>query len=202
MKKLPLLFVSLLLFSIFGCGGGGGAVQVPPNVTISLSPPSATLAIGANQVFTPNLQNASNLAVTFSIQEGAAGGTITPAGVYTAPSMAGTYHVVVTSQADPTKTFTATVIVYPTVEITPLAPSITLRQTQNFTATVRGVTNTAVTWTVQEGAAGGTITPAGLYTAPNTPGTYTIRATSQADPGRFATTTVTVQAGSASVTIQ
>jgi hypothetical protein len=49
--------------------------------------------------------------VTWSVQEGASGGAITPAGVYTAPNGVGTYHVVATSVADGTKTATATVTV-------------------------------------------------------------------------------------------
>jgi hypothetical protein len=39
------------------------------------------------------------------------GGTITTSGVYTAPTVAGTYHVKAVSVADPTKSATATVIV-------------------------------------------------------------------------------------------
>jgi hypothetical protein len=45
------------------------------------------------------------------VQEGAAGGSITSAGVYTAPAGAGTYHVVARSAADSTKVATATVTV-------------------------------------------------------------------------------------------
>jgi hypothetical protein len=43
--------------------------------------------------------------------EGNSGGTITSAGLYTAPNTAGTYHVLVTSQADTTKSATAVVTV-------------------------------------------------------------------------------------------
>jgi hypothetical protein len=51
------------------------------------------------------------------VQEGAAGGTITAGGVYTAPSAAGTYHVIGTSAADPSKSATATVVVYVPVAV-------------------------------------------------------------------------------------
>ena len=71
-----------------------------------------------------------------------------------------------------------------------------------FTAAVQGTTNQAVTWTVQEGAAGGSITAGGIYTAPALPGTYHVVATSQADPTRKATVDVVVQAGNASGVIQ
>ena len=53
--------------------------------------------------------NTSNTAVTWTITE-AGGGTVTN-GAYIAPTTAGTYHVVAVSQADPSKTATATVTV-------------------------------------------------------------------------------------------
>src|SRR5262249_13194886 len=49
--------------------------------------------------------------VTWSVKEGASGGTVDAAGNYTAPASGGTVHVVATSVADPTKTATATVTV-------------------------------------------------------------------------------------------
>jgi hypothetical protein len=75
---------------------------------LTVAPSTASLAAGATQAFTASLANS---AVTWSVQEGSAGGTITTAGVYTAPAKAGTYHVLVTSKVDPSKTATATVTV-------------------------------------------------------------------------------------------
>jgi hypothetical protein len=49
-----------------------------------------------------------------------------------------------------------------------------------------------VTWTVQEGAAGGTITNTGLYVAPTTPGTFHVIATSAADSTNSASAVVNV----------
>jgi hypothetical protein len=83
-----------------------------------------------------------------------------------------------------------------TVTISPENVTLNTGGTQTFTATVTGTTNTAVTWSVQEGDAGGTITTTGgVYTAPNTAGTYHVVATSQDDPTKFATATVTVTVG-------
>lgn len=64
--------------------------------------------------------------------------------------------------------------------------------TQQFTATVVGAVNTNVTWSVEEGVDGGIISSSGFYTAPTTPGTYHIVATSVADPSKTATAVVTV----------
>lgn len=68
-----------------------------------------------------------------------------------------------------------------------LAPNAT----QQFTSTVIGNANTAVTWSVVSGP--GSVSPTGLYTAPAsiTPGQRAvIRATSAADPSRSASATV------------
>jgi hypothetical protein len=55
------------------------------------------------------VSNSSNTAVTWIVTE-AGGGTVTN-GAYIAPSIAGTYHVVAVSQADASRTATATVTV-------------------------------------------------------------------------------------------
>ena len=77
-----------------------------------------------------------------------------------------------------------------TVSISPSSASLAVGGTQQFTATVTGTSDTAVTWS----ATGGTITTAGLYTAPNTAGTYTVTATSATDTTKSASATVTVGA--------
>src|SRR5580698_4679822 len=66
------------------------------------------------------------------------------------------------------------------VTVTPNAVSLGGGATQLFTATITGTSNTAVTWSVQ---GNGTIDSKGLYTAPqNSPGTFDVVATSQANP--------------------
>ncbi|RYZ45652.1 MAG: chitinase [Myxococcaceae bacterium] len=66
--------------------------------------------------------------------------------------------------------------------------------TQAFSATVTGTPNTAVTWSVPQGPAGGTVSATGVYTAPATPGTFNVVATSNEDPRQKATAFVVVQA--------
>jgi hypothetical protein len=86
-----------------------------------------------------------------------------------------------------------------TVSITPAATSLLLGKTQTFTATVTGSADTTVSWTVNAVAGGnptiGTITAAGAYTAPAdlsiTP-TVQISATSNSDPTKTASATLTV----------
>jgi len=81
------------------------------------------------------------------------------------------------------------------VTVSPKQAAVVVTQTQPFTATVTG-SNTAVTWTVDGTAGGsatvGTISTAGLYTPPATPGTHTIVATSSADTSKSASATIAV----------
>ena len=92
--------------------------------------------------------------MTWSIQEGAAGGTISATGLYTAPAVTAptTYHVIATSQADTTESATLAVTVNPSVvvHVTGASGSITETQTDQFSATVTGSTNQAVTWSILE----------------------------------------------------
>jgi hypothetical protein len=75
-----------------------------------------------------------------------------------------------------------------TVSISPASASLLAGGTQQFTATVTGTTNTAVTWS----ATAGTVSTSGLYTAPGTAGAYTVSATSVADKTKSAAATLNV----------
>ena len=68
-------------------------------------------------------------------------------------------------------------------------------QTQQFTATVTGNSNTAVTWAISSGGTDDSISSTGLYTAPTTApaGAVTITATSQADPSKSGSAAVHIQ---------
>lgn len=87
-----------------------------------------------------------------------------------------------------------------TRSISPSSVTLDLNETQQFVAYADGVQTTPV-WTVPVGA--GTITSAGLYTAPGSVGTATVRASDPADPAQYAEAAVTiavVEYGTASVT--
>lgn len=187
--------------SLTGCGGGSAAPASPPPppppaITVSVSPPSLTVSQGATQAFTASVTGTTNTAVTWSVQEGATGGAITNAGVYTAPSTAGTFHVVATSQADSTKSATGTVTVPEvSVSVSPISDTLGPNGLRTFVATVSGtVVSTNVTWSIEEGGSGGSITSGGLYTAPVTTGVFHILAVSVADAKASAEATVAVVA--------
>ena len=79
------------------------------------------------------------------------------------------------------------------VAIVPSTATVPEGGSLSFLATLNGVANTAVTWSVQVGATGGSITSSGVYTAPNTLGTYAVVATSVADPTASASAVVTIE---------
>lgn len=67
-----------------------------------------------------------------------------------------------------------------TVEVIPKSNQVLPLGTVAFQAAVTGTIDATVTWSLVE-AAGGTIDDSGLYTAPQSPGTYHVKATSNAD---------------------
>jgi hypothetical protein len=91
-----------------------------------------------------------------------------------------------------------------TVSVAPSAVTVVVGQTQTFTATVTGTTNSAVTWSVSGGASNGSISATGVYTAPASvpsPATVTVTATSQADSTKSGSATVTVAATASNVQV-
>ena len=133
--------------------------------------------------------------------EESSGGMIDSAGLYTPPqSGAGTFHVIATSQANSGAAAVAVVIV-PMAQITIAPVAVTLRPsgTQTFAATVSGLTNTAVNFTIQE-SGGGLINSAGLYTAPSAGGLYHVVATSSEETTITASAAVTVTTSSSGFT--
>lgn len=93
-----------------------------------------------------------------------------------------------------------------TVTIAPTEAQVVAGNAHDFSATVSGASQTDVTWSVQEGSAGGSVVNHGaqadngvvsmmvVYIAPSTPGTYHLLATSTANPKKSATAEITVTA--------
>lgn len=180
-------------------------VQVQTGINLTITPQNQQIKLGDIQQFTAVITGNANTNVTWLVQGSGAGGTISPAGLYTAPLTAGTYTVSARSDADATKVVSTQVTVIPGTEVRLDSPTTLLTNvpgsTVQFTARVVGNTNQNLTWSVAEGANGGTITPEGKWTAPATPGTYTVVATSVADPTKTATRTVKVVANAKAVIV-
>ena len=180
------------------------SVTEAPAVAVSISPSTASVIAGGVVSFSATVTGVSggqSAEVTWSVVEGAGAGSIDASGRYTAPGAPGTFHVVATSVADTSKTSTATVTVTAapdiTVSVAPGSASTSAGGTVSFTASVTGTSggqSTAVSWSIQEGADGGSINGAGTYTAPASAGTFHVVATSVADNTESGSATVTVTA--------
>jgi|HubBroStandDraft_4_1064222.scaffolds.fasta_scaffold516188_1 hypothetical protein len=203
--RLSTLLIGASVLLLPGCGGGGGGGgnsggggQIG---SAQVSPPTAYLPPSGNQQFSAAIPNVVIPTISWSVQEGAAGGSVTQTGDYMAPPLAGTYHVVATAHGNSNAVGIATVTVHLTVSVSPVTTNTTLNKPAQFIATVAGSPNTAVSWKVVEGAVGGSISATGLY-MPVAAGTYHVTATSAADPTQSSTATVNVQVGNATGTIQ
>jgi serine protease len=180
-------------------------------ITVTVSPSGASVQAGiGTQLFTAAVTSTATTAVTWAVNGIPGGnatvGTISNAGVYTAPvsvPSSSTVSVNAVSVADATKTGFAGVTITPPIAVS-VSPSsaivLAATGTQAFTATVLNAgSNTAVTWQVNGIVGGnatvGTISASGLYRAPATipsPPTVTVTAVSAADPTYSAVATLTV----------
>lgn len=108
------IVLSLVMLALSGCISDNtppASDVTPQPLSIQVSPSASALPTGGETKFSASVSGSGNTAVTWSIQEGAAGGAVTPKGDYTAPASTGTYHVIATSQADPNKSASATIMV-------------------------------------------------------------------------------------------
>ena len=78
-----------------------------------------------------------------------------------------------------------------TLSVRPESATVQVRWSVSFEAAVTGTISTAVSWSVDP-AGCGTVTQAGLYTAPSSAGTCQVRVRSEGDPALAAAATVTV----------
>ncbi|MGA8529016.1 MAG: immunoglobulin domain-containing protein [Acidobacteriaceae bacterium] len=176
--------------------GNYTAATATTSFTVAGEVPTLTFAMipaetYGNPPFQVSATSASGGAVTYSVLSGPAtvvGNTVTLTGPGTV--------VLQASQASSGNYAAATVTtsfsVYPVVTISAITPAnqTSAPKTQNFSATASGGSTNQLTWS----ASGGTITSAGVWTAPDTPGAYTITATSVDNPTVSVSTTAIISA--------
>jgi hypothetical protein len=174
------------------------SASVTVQASVAVTPASAELMAGTTQQFNVSVQGETSPSVTWSVDGGDGGnatvGTINALGLYTAPSGVGN-HTVSANIATLNESASAAVTVF----ALSLSPGLVLLDpgaTQQFTVSAQGLSNASVTWSVDGNAGGntsvGTITSAGLYTAPSATGAHTIGATSTQFTSATATSEVTV----------
>ncbi len=193
--------------------------QLTSTVSVIVAPASATVPAGLTQQFLATVTGASNANVTWQVNAMTGGnatvGSISTAGLYQAPAAVPSSAITVTAISDANGTTSGSALVTiaassaPGISVSTSRSGVTVvytTNTQAFTATVTGESNTAVNWAVNGVAGGnatiGTIDTTGLYTAPSavpSPALVTITAVSQADStvsGSYPITIVTAPAAS------
>src|ERR1700756_1886907 len=186
----------------------------PSVVTVVSQSTQASVSLSQSQQFQATVTGTTNKSVTW-FAGGVAGGnltigTISPSGLYTAPSTMPsppTVTVTASSNADSSTTASAVVTLTGgiTIGISPTSATVSTGAGQAFTASIAGAgaSSNALTWSVNGIAGGnsilGTITPNGpagaLYVAPAvppSPSTVSVIVMSVADPSKSATASVTI----------
>jgi hypothetical protein len=168
-------------------------VTVGPT-SVDISPAQLSLAPGQSQAFSANVIGLTDTRVVWSAE----GGSITQQGLFTAGSTPGAYLISAQSLGLSTlcaKAFVTVLVGVPPPPPTPVSVSVSVPmavvstgRTTTFSAQVTGTANGAVTWS----ASAGSISAAGVFTAPASPGVVIITATSVADPTKSASTNLTV----------
>ncbi|MDR1326311.1 MAG: leucine-rich repeat protein, partial [Treponema sp.] len=182
---------------------------VPTVTSVTVSPATAAVVKGATQQFTATVNGTSNpgQTVTWTVEGGVTGTSISSSGLLSidANETAATLTVKATSTVDTSKSGTASVTVYasndelPTVTsvtVSPATAAVAKGATQQFTATVNGTSNPGqtVTWTVEGGGAGTSVSSDGLLSVGTneTAATLTVKATSTVDSSKSGTASVTI----------
>jgi hypothetical protein len=186
--------------------------ELVPSIFVSVTPNPVNVTVSTQQQFTATVTGSTNQSVTWLVNGTVGGnstvGTISTTGLFTAPAtipVPPPVTVTAVANADGTSSGSAqaTIVAGGEVKVVvssnPTVSEVYTTTTQPFIATVTGTTNTAVTWQVNGVTDGnatvGTISSAGLYTAPAnvpTPATVIVKAISQADSAASGTVSVMI----------
>jgi Glycosyl hydrolases family 39 len=178
-----------------------GPTPPPTSGSLTIAPLDACILPGGTQQFTATLTHISGSGVNWSVDSVVGGnstvGTISSAGLYTAPSASGQHAIAAVSQADSKASANATIAVNPSPDLTvsPDSATVLVSSQQAFQAQTCGAMPPSLSWTV-DGVPGGsdsigTISAGGVYTAPPSAGTHKVHATDSAMHTDNASVTVT-----------
>jgi hypothetical protein len=196
-----------------GCVGVTGTTHTPPPppppVTVSVSPISTAVLLGNSQLFVATVTNTANTTVSWSVNGipggTAALGTITAAGLYSAPvdlPPALPIQITAVSQADSTKSANASVTVTSdvTLALTPDTAAAELGAAQAFHASIQsnGHPDPTLRWSVSGPSCPsncGAVDSSGNFIAPQilpSPAAVIVTAQSVADPSKQVSATVAI----------
>ena len=197
---IALLLLALVLTTV-SCGTVAQAAGPQSQIALHGNLPQGTVNQSYNAVLTVS---GGNSPYSFSLKSGSLPPGIslntTTGGFYGRPSTAGTFafEVIVSdaslhqqaNQAFAVSVENGTSSGAVKVSVSPTSGTLLSKQTEQFTASVSGTSDTAVTWS----ATAGSVSSNGLYTAPTVskPTDVVVTATSVADPTKSASASVTV----------
>jgi hypothetical protein len=208
----PGSFANTVVATVGSLSGAATAIVTGgPVATITLTPPTVTLATNTNQQYTAvGKDYAGNVvAISPNWSVAAGGGTIGGTGLFTSGMAPGTYTGTVKASVggvSATASVTVDASALATITVTPSPVTLALGGTQTFIATGKDGAGNVIspltfTWSNVTAAAGSIVSGTGVFTAGTTAGTYaaTVKATIGLISG---TATVTVSAGAvASITV-
>lgn len=204
---------------MLGCASGSASLSPAPppppppppaaTIVVSVGPASASVLLGNQTTFTATVTNTTNTAVNWSVNSvpggSAALGTITSAGIYTAPAdlpSPAVVQITATSQADSTKSGAASLAITSdiTLSLAPNPASVELGATQIFQALVTstGHPDASIRWSLSGPACAsgcGTVDASGKFTAPPilpSPAAAMLTAQSVADPSKQISTSIAI----------
>ena len=181
----------------------------PPPIAVTVTASSNFVLLGNTATFTANVTNTNNTAVSWNVNGvsggNAAVGTITSAGLFTAPidlPSPATVQVTATSQADTSKSGSANLTISSdiTLALAPNPANVELGATQAFHATLTssGHPDTTIRWSISGSSCSatcGSVDASGNYTAPQIlPSAANVMLTAQsaADPSKQASAAIII----------
>jgi hypothetical protein len=199
LSTLAFIIPSIVFLGACGSGGKGGAATV---TAVTITPDAASVQVNNIAEFTANVTlsnttSTTSTVVTWSVNGAVGGsstvGTIVPSptdaqvGVYTAPAAVpttndGQVNITAAAPVDPSSTTSTALVTSNTaivtitigqgLQVTPAATTVSASGHFTFSATLNGVADPNVTWSIvaANGANVGEIGPStGLFTAPPSP---------------------------------
>ena len=170
-------------------GGAWSGIRQPGVLRVKIDPPLAILQPGGTQTFTATVAGSPDKSVTWQ----STGGTIQVGGT-SVQLIAGqneeSYTLTAACNASGSAIASSTVVVTNgiNVQVSPGVALVPVNGSQEFTATVTGVADQGVIWSVSDGS----ISSSGVFVAPAVPGNVRVTATSKVDLRKSGTAEISV----------
>jgi hypothetical protein len=191
MQMRNTILATMPLLALLGCLSGSS------DQGLVVNPPSPAVRVGEQLVLTAEPLEDLAEEPAWELEEPYGGGFLNSSGfrvTYVAPVSAGSYHLILRAgRADGSRfKVVQEIVVLPSPQLEPAQGRVAPGGTLSFAARMKGLPRNTVTWSVEE-PGGGSVSEAGVYTAPLAAGTFHVKATSTLDAGAVAVAVVQVE---------